>query len=164
MEDTRIDPPKAAPEREMLEAFLDYHRATILLKLQGLSYADLRSTPTKSSMSLLGLVKHLAYVERHWFQIAFENRDLSVPWTKEDPDADFRIEANETTDEVIALYQTSIEESRKISTANSLETVVKMPGRDHTLRWILVHMIEETARHNGHADFLRETIDGQTGE
>ncbi|HEX2915441.1 MAG TPA: DinB family protein [Chloroflexia bacterium] len=162
--DPRHDPPKAAQEKEMLEAFLDYQRDTVLLKASGVSDEDLRRTPTVSSMSLLGMIKHLAYVERSWFQVVFLNRELSVPWTKEDPDADFRIEPDETTASVLAFYQDSVEESRKIAAESSLDAVAQKPGRDATMRWILLHMIEETARHAGHADIIREALDGVTGE
>jgi uncharacterized damage-inducible protein DinB len=115
-------------------------------------------------MSLLGLVKHLAYVERQWFQRVFLNRDLSVPWTKEDPDADWRIEPDETTEAILTLFQASVAESRKVVAENSLDDFAHKPGSDPTLRWIMVHMIEEVARHNGHADIIREAIDGVTGE
>lgn len=161
---TRQDPPWAASEKEMLEAFLDFQRATLLWKVSGVSDEDLRRKPTVSSMSLLGLVKHLAYVERSWFQVVFMNRELSVPWTKEDPDADWRIEPDETTASVLALFQDAVAESRKVVAENSLDDFAKKPGSDPTLRWIVIHMIEETARHNGHADIMREAIDGATGE
>jgi uncharacterized damage-inducible protein DinB len=160
----RQDPPWAASEKEMLEAFLDFQRATLLWKVSGVSDEDLRRKPTVSSMSLLGLVKHLAYVERSWFQVVFMNRELSVPWTKEDPDAEWRIEPDETTASVLAFYQEAVAESRKIVAEHSPDDFAKKPGSDPTLRWILVHMIEETARHNGHADIMREAIDGATGE
>lgn len=161
---TRQDPPWAASEKEMLEAFLDFQRATLLWKVSGVSDEDLRRKPTVSSMSLLGLVKHLAYVERSWFQVVFMNRELGVPWTKEDPDADWRIEPDETTASVLALFQDAVAESRKVVAENSLDDFAKKPGSDPTLRWIVIHMIEETARHNGHADIMREAIDGATGE
>ncbi len=161
---TRQDPPWAAPEKEMLAAFLDYHRATLLQKLSGVSDEDLRRKPTVSSMSLLGLVKHLAYVERNWFQKVFMDRQLSVPWTKEDPDADWRIEPDETTASILDFFQEAVAESRKILAENNLDELAHKPGADPTMRWILIHMIEETARHNGHADIIREAIDGVIGE
>jgi uncharacterized damage-inducible protein DinB len=160
----RQDPPHAAPEKEMLTAFLDFQRDTLLWKVSGVSDEDLRRKPTVSSLSLLGLVKHLAYVERSWFQMVFLNRELSVPWTKEDPDADLRIEPDETTASVLTFYQDAVAESRKIVAESSLDDMAQKPGKDNTMRWILVHMIEETARHNGHADIIREAIDGATGE
>jgi uncharacterized damage-inducible protein DinB len=161
---TRTDPPTVGPEKVMLEAFLDYHRATLLQKVSGVSDADLRRQLVPSLTTLLGLVKHLAYVERSWFQIVFAGEDLPVPWTKDDPDPDFRIASGETTEEILALYREQVARSRAITAAASLDDLARSPGRECTLRWIMVHMIEETARHNGHADILRELIDGATGE
>lgn len=162
---TRVNPPHNASEREMLNTFLDYHRATLLQKIEGLSREDLtRPSSSPSTLTLLGLVKHLAYVERSWFQWSFLNQEPSFPWSKEDPDADFRVEPEESVDDIVALYKAEVEKSRQIANAAELDAVSARPGRDHTLRWILVHMIEETARHNGHADFLREAVDGKTGE
>lgn len=161
---TRSKPPLAAPEKETLEAFLDYHRATLFQKVSGVSDEDLRRKPTVSSLSLLGLVKHVAYVEFWWFRKVFANQDIFDPG-ENDLDFDFRIEPEETTADILALYENEIANARKLVAENSLEDHAKRPGKEAvTLRWILVHMIEETARHNGHADFLREAIDGVTGE
>jgi uncharacterized damage-inducible protein DinB len=161
----RPDLPDAAPEREMLTAFLDWHRATLLLKVAGLDDQALRRHLVPSQTTLLGLVKHLSYVERTWFQIRFAGEDLPVPWSDADPDADFRIEPDESTERILAFYREQVARSRAIVAATpSLDAPQKGPGRKRTLRWILVHMIEETARHNGHADILRELIDGTTGE
>jgi hypothetical protein len=165
---TRIDPPAVAPEKETLMAFLDYHRATLLQKVQGVSEIDLkRPTAPPSTLTLLGLVKHLAYVERWWFQSRFKGIDSEFPWTKEDPDPDFRIEPSETVEGIINFYQNEVGKSRQIVEAASLDdlSVRTWPnGEPNSLRWIVVHMIEEVARHNGHADLLREAIDGVTGE
>ena len=148
-----------------MAGFLDYHRATLLMKIDGVSDEDLRRPMTPSGTSLLGMVKHLAYVERWWFQKDFLDRDVSAPWTEEDPDADFRIEPDESTQEIVDLYQRECQISRDIVAAASLDDLAARAKRkDFSLRWIVVHMIEETARHNGHADILRETIDGVTGE
>jgi uncharacterized damage-inducible protein DinB len=160
----RQDPPSSAPEKEMLTAFLDYHRATLLIKVEGVSDEDLRRRPTVSSMTLLGLVKHLAYVERSWFQHVFAALEVDFPWTKADPDADWRIEDTDTTEDILNLYKTEVAKSREVIAAGDLEAIAKREGADRSLRWILVHMIEETARHNGHADIFREAIDGVTGE
>ncbi|OJV91125.1 MAG: hypothetical protein BGO39_26330 [Chloroflexi bacterium 54-19] len=152
----------------MLDSFLDYHRATLLWKVRGVGDEDLRrsSVPT-STMTLLGLVKHLAYVERSWFQHRFKNDNVTFPWTKEDPDADWRIEPDETTEGILRLYDEECEKSRQIVAAASLDEKAARSwpdGNSPTLRWIMYHMIEETARHNGHADLLREAVDGATGE
>ena len=166
-EDNRPDPPLLAGEAETLAGFLDYHRATLLWKLEGLDDEQLRRPMVPSGTSLLGLVKHLAYVERSWFQRVWAGQEVSVPWTKEDPDADWRIEPDETTADVLALYRGECDRSREIvAAASSLDEAVTHPrwGEQLSRRWILVHMIEETARHVGHADILREQIDGATGE
>ncbi len=163
----RIDPLLAAPEAEMLNAWLDYHRATLLMKVAGVSDEDLRRKLTPSGLTLLGLVKHLAYVERGWFQEVFAGRELYFPGTPEDPDADWRIEPTESRAEILEFYRREVAESRRIVGAASLDDIAKAPsGRQsgHSLRWIMLHMLEETARHNGHADVLRETIDGVTGD
>jgi uncharacterized damage-inducible protein DinB len=126
--DTRPIPPLEAGEKDLLVAWLDFHRSTLLMKDDGVTDEDLRRAMVPSGTSLLGLVKHLAYVERWWFRQVFAGEEVDFPWTDDDPDADWRIEPT-----------------------------------DHTLRWIVTHMIEETARHNGHADIIRELIDGTTG-
>ena len=162
--DHRPDPPLAAAPVEMLSAFLDFHRATLLWKVEGLSDEELRRPLTPSGVCLLGLVKHSAYVERWWFRAVFDGEEVPFPWRSEDPDADWRIEPGETTQEVVALYRAEVERSRRIVAGAAWEDRARQTGFDHTLGWILTHMVEEVARHNGHADILREAIDGQTGE
>ncbi len=185
----RVDPPMTGSERELLESFLDYHRATLLWKIDGLSEADLKRSMTPSGVSLLGLVKHLAYVERSWFQAVFARDDATFPWTNEDPDADWRVQDDENADSIEAFYRAETERSRQIVAAASLDDLARGQYRtgDHaagdslytaslddlargqyrepvSLRWIMIHMIEETARHNGHADLMRQSIDGAAGE
>ncbi len=109
----RVDPPLAAPERAMLTAFLDYHRATLLWKVDGVDDADLRRPLTPSGMSLLGLVKHLAYVEQWWFLMVFAGEDLPAPWTDADPDADWRVEDDETTAAILDFYRSTVERARR---------------------------------------------------
>ena len=162
--DNGVDPPHAAPERETLAAFLDYHRATLLQKVAGLDDEALRRRLVPSQTTLLGMVKHLAYVERWWFQQVFAGREMEDVWSEDDPDADWRIEPGETTGEILALYEREVAISRETAASAGLGDVARMPGKDFTLRWITVHMIEETARHNGHADILRELLDGATGK
>lgn len=165
---SRLDPPIAGREKETLEAFLDYHRATLLCKVDGVGDEELRRAGTRSGVTLLGLVKHLAYVERWWFGIVFAGQDLPDISTEDDPDADWRIEPHETTEQVIAFYEDEVVRSRDITRGAELDEAAYHPSLGSsahpTLRWILLHMLEETARHNGHADILREAIDGQTGE
>ena len=165
--DNRPEPPLLGDETETLAGFLDYHRATLLWKLEGLDDEQLRRAMVPSGTSLLGLVKHLAYVERSWFQGVWAGQEVSFPWTKEDPDADWRIEPDETTGDVLALYDGECDRSREIvAVASSLDEAVVHPRwkEEVSRRWILVHMIEETARHVGHADILREQLDGAVGE
>lgn len=148
----------------MLAAYMDYHRERLLWKIDGVSDADLRRSMVSSGTTLLGIVKHLAYVERWWFQKVFLDADVTFPWTDEDPDADFRIEPNDTTAAIVELYKAECRKNRAIVADHSLEELAKFePRSEHSLRRILVHMIEETAHHNGHADIMREQIDGATG-
>jgi uncharacterized damage-inducible protein DinB len=163
----RPEPPLVANEAETLGGFLDYHRATLLWKLEGLDDEQLRRAMVPSGTSLLGLVKHLAYVERSWFQRVWAGQEVSFPFTREDPDADWRIEPTETTADILALYHGECRRSREIvAAASSLDEVARHHrwNEDVSRRWILVHMIEETARHVGYADILREQLDGATGE
>lgn len=121
---------------------------------------------TPSGLTLLGLVKHLAYVERSWFHEDFLGETIESPWTEDDPDAEFRIEPGETTEDILTLYQTEIASAREIVAAASLDDISrgKRNNPAPSLRWIVIHLIEETARHNGHIDLMREMIDGETGE
>ena len=163
----RKDTPFEGSEKELLEATLDYHRATLLQKTSGLSEHDLRREMTASGTNLLGLVKHLAYVERWWFQWIHAGDDVAFPWTDDDPDADFRADADETAEQVFALYRAENERARTIASTAELDAVARRAHRGEarpSLRWVLLHMIQETARHNGHADIVRELIDGATGE
>ena len=164
--DPRQDPPEGVGEYEMLTAFLDYHRDTLLYKLQDLSEEQLASKPTSSSLTLLGLVKHVAYVELWWFEAVFTEREVEFPDDSENPDIEMVIQPNETSQDVIKLYKEQIARSQQITAdAANLEERAKLPKHEHrNLRWILLHMLEENARHNGHADFLREAIDGRKGE
>lgn len=157
----RDRPASGLLEKESLEAFLDFHRDTVLIKVDGVSDADLRRAMVPSGTSLLGLVKHLAFVERWWFQHNFAGNKVDLG---PDIDFDFRIEPDETTAQILDLYGGECDMSRKITAQASLDDVARNPKRPRTLRWILTHMIEETARHNGHLDVLRELIDGTVGE
>jgi len=165
----RIDPPMAADETAMLSAWLDFHRATLALKCEGLTddQLRLRSVPP-STLSLLGLVRHMAEVEQHWFVGVLGGDQLTqgIYWTEEDPDGDFNGVDTADAADAFATWQEQIELARAAAAGLPLETVGKRQrrGEDVTLRWILVHMIEEYARHNGHADLLRERVDGTTGE
>jgi uncharacterized damage-inducible protein DinB len=157
-----------ADERATLEAFLDLYRETIKRKVRGVSEEDAVRRLVPSATTLAGIVKHLRWVELGWFQRVLAGRppeDLPpVPWTDQDPDADFRLEPGETLARVIAEYDQECARSRAVAAEHSLDdTGTHRRLGQVSLRWIYVHMIEETARHAGHADILREQIDGTTG-
>lgn len=169
--DNRVEPPRQTGERELLERFLDFYRETILWKVSGMSEEDLRRVIVPSGWSPLGMVKHLAYVEQNWFRTRFAgDKDLDVPWTDEDPDADFRVEPDEMTEQILQFYRDACEGARSAVAGASLDDLVaewppdRPPENRPNLRWIYVHMIEETARHAGHLDVARELIDGATGD
>ena len=151
----RQDPPFVAGEREMLESWLDFHRATLLSKCEGLDDDQLRTRSVPpSSLSLLGLVRHMTEVEKHWFRNVL--CDEGVPpsyWS--DGNFDDVDSADVSAD--FAAFREELVSCRRIAAQHRR-------GVDVSLRWIYVHMIEEYARHNGHADFLRERIDGVTGD
>ncbi|MGH3497515.1 MAG: DinB family protein [Nocardioidaceae bacterium] len=164
---TRVDPPYVADERTMLEAWLDFHRETLLWKCEGLTDEQLTIRAAEpSSLTLLGLVRHMAEVERGWFT-AFRNRPYD-DWlfsTKQDPDADFNDISATTVEADKDVFRRECEASRAKAAGLSLDdTETSRRGHEMSLRWIYVHMIEEYARHNGHADLLRERIDGATGD
>ncbi|MDP9224247.1 MAG: DinB family protein [Actinomycetota bacterium] len=153
----------------MLEGWLGYHRTTLEMKCAGLSAAQLRAQPLPPSpLSLLGLVRHLADVERHWFRNIFGGeRAPALFSTDEDPDADFNDLTGVTPEEVFRIWRDECVHASAVIRSASLDEIGKMKGtrtvEDFSMRWILTHMIEEYARHNGHADLIRETIDGATG-
>jgi uncharacterized damage-inducible protein DinB len=169
----RIEPGFYADERTMLAAYLDYHRDTLVWKASGLSQAQLAQPIPSSSLTIGGLVKHMALVEDSWFTDRFAGQGEPEPWASvdwdADPDWEHHSAANDTPEELLALYAVSCARSRAVfAAAGSLDQRSVATSRyssDHfTLRWIVLHMIEETARHNGHVDLLREAIDGLTGE
>jgi len=151
-----------ADERELLNGFLDWYRSVVENKVADLSLEDASRVMTPTGLSPLGIVKHLAYVERGWFNVRFAAEEVKV-----DPDAVFRVEPEDTVASVLAFYRDSVKESRRIAAGASLEDVSKSESPHYgsvSMRWILVHMLEETARHGGHLDLMREQIDGRTGD
>lgn len=171
----RPEPPYDADEQATLLGFLEYQRATFEWKCRGLDAAALRATVGASSMTLGGLIKHLAYVEDDWFSRDLFDNDRKEPWASVDWDADrdweWHSAADDTPDDLFALWRRCVDDARagvaRALADGGLDTLTRRAfpdGRRISLRWILVHMIEEYARHNGHADLLRESIDGQTGE
>jgi uncharacterized damage-inducible protein DinB len=174
-EQGRPEPPLAADEMDTLLGFLDYQRATFAWKCDGVDAAGLKATIAASSMTLGGMLKHLAYVEEAWFSQRFCNRARRPPWDTvdwaSDPDWEWHSAAADSPDELRALWQDAVTRSRllvaeslKDSGLGRLAQWTWPDGRAPSLRWILLHMIEEYARHNGHADLIRESLDGLTGE
>ena len=166
-EPTREDPPNAGPERLQLEAWLDFYRTTLVQKCAGLSDAELTmpSAPP-SNLTLLGLVRHMTFVEQVWFETVFAGREVDEYYKLlDDRDANFTNLDSAPIADVFALYATACATSREIARAHDLDEMAALErrGRHVDLRWIHVHMIEEYARHCGHADLLRERIDGVTG-
>lgn len=163
----RIPPPLVGGEREMLRAFLDYHRATLAMKCDGLGDDELkkRSMPP-STLTLLGLVRHMAEVERQWFRRVIAGEDLPLVWS---PDGDYQVAydaSGATRTEAFAAWEEEVGHARRIEReAGSLDVTgfnVRW-GEDVSLRLVMLHLIHEYARHNGHADLIREGIDGTVG-
>ncbi|MFH8370108.1 DinB family protein [Streptomyces sp. NPDC018031] len=165
MTTTRDYPPLQSDERTMLESWLDFHRATLALKCEGLDDARLRErSAPPSTLSLLGLVRHLAEVERAWFRRVLAGEDVPRIHGEGKRDGDFDLTEEATGEEAFATWHAEVALAREIAARHSLDDTGERGGRQVSLRWIYVHMIEEYARHNGHADLLRERIDGVTGD
>ncbi len=157
--------PYTGAEKESLKVSLDRHRDAVLWKLEGLGDDDLRRPLVPSGTSLLGLVKHLAAVEYGWFCDTFGRETEPLPFDDDDPEADLRIEPEETTEEILAFYGRARAAADQVIAELEVEdTGTAWSGAAVTMRWVLIHMIEETARHAGHVDILRELIDGMAGD
>jgi uncharacterized damage-inducible protein DinB len=172
----RADPPLRAAEAETLLAFLDYHRDTLRMKVAGLDREQLGRTLAPSTMTLGGLVKHLSLVEDNWFSVVLDGNPYADPWAQvdwdADPDWEWRTGSTEEPATLLAEFDATV-----ARTSTTIRAALDRDGLDalsvrtsrrgggaFSLRWILLHMIEEYARHNGHADLLRESIDGRVGE
>jgi uncharacterized damage-inducible protein DinB len=174
-EQGRPEPPLAADETATLVGFLEYQRATLAWKCAGLDAAGLQVRVGASSMTLGGLLKHLAVVEDYWFSRSLLGQDLGAPWDTvdwdADPDWEWHSAAEDDPELLVTLWREAVARSRSVVAEavadRGLEQLARLSwpdGRAPSLRWILCHMIEEYARHNGHADLLRESVDGLTGE
>jgi hypothetical protein len=174
-EQGRPEPPLAGDEAATLLGFLEFQRATLAWKCEGLDAAGLRTTVAASSMTLGGMFKHLAYVEDQWCSRFLHGREPEPPWDtvdwQADPDWDWHSAADDTPGRLLALWGDTVERSRALvgealadGGLGRLALRSWPDGRAPSLRWILTHLIEEYARHNGHADLIRESIDGLTGE
>ena len=163
----RTEPPLTGGERETLRACLDWHRATLALKCDGLSDDDLRrQSMPPSTLSLLGLVRHMAEVERAWFRRVIDGQDVPLVWS---PVGDFQVAYDATgasREDAFGAWEREVDHARRIeAAAPSLDVtgVDRKQGDVYSLRLVLLHVTQEYARHNGHADLLREGIDGTTG-
>jgi len=174
-EQGRPEPPLAADETQTLLGYLEYQRATFAWKWTGMDTAGLNATVGASTMTLGGMIKHLAYVEDHWFshRVHGDSRQpiwRDVDWAA-DPDWDWNSAVSDTVDDLQSLWRDAVSRSRALLAATlaagGLDQLARFSlpdGRTPSVRWIVVHMIEEYARHNGHADLIRESVDGLTGE
>jgi uncharacterized damage-inducible protein DinB len=162
----RTEPAYIAGERGMLEAWLDFQRTTLLLKCEGLDRAGLDARPVASSkLSLHGLVRHMADVERNWFTRTLLRAAETPPlfYDRPDEDSDFFPLDDADWESDLATWQEECERSRAAAARFGLDDTGVRRGNEVSLRWIYVHMIEEYARHNGHADLIREMVDGAVG-
>jgi uncharacterized damage-inducible protein DinB len=168
----RVDPDLSGSERVLLCQYLDNQRQTMLQKTEGLSAAQLVRAHPPSELTLGGLLYHLALVEETWMEVRFFGRPERAPWVGVDWDADpnweFRTAAELVPEELRQRYRDACERSRRVVSATTsldeLSAQARPDGRHFSLRWVLLHLIEETARHAGHADLLREALDGTVGE
>ncbi|GII50075.1 hypothetical protein Psi02_64990 [Planotetraspora silvatica] len=157
--------PYNADEKQSMHVSLDRHRDVVVWKLRGLDDEQLRRPMTPSGTNLLGLVKHLASVEYGWLCETFGRETEPLPFDEEDGDADIRVLPHETTEQILAFYERARAAADKVIEEVEIDGVgTAWHGAAVSMRWVLIHMIEETARHAGHMDILRELIDGATGD
>ena len=174
----RVTPPLSGTETEVLVGMLDWHRDTLRIKTDGLDAEQLDQRLEPSTMTLGGMLKHMAYVEDWWFNQVFAGNPEPEPWAsvdwEADNDWDWHSATVDTPDQLRALLDEAIAASDQIldealAASDGLDALGQMPSRRHpgqrfNLRWVIVHMLEEYARHNGHADLIRESIDGRVGD
>ena len=164
---TRQSTPSVAGERQMLEAWLDFHRQTLLSTCSGLTAEQLRQrSAPPSTLSLLGLVRHMTDVERGWFRRRIAGEDIDFRYSSEaDPDGEFDNVEGADAERDFAAYLEEVELARRAAAGRELDGTFFHERRMvvMSVRWVYLHMIEEYARHNGHADLLRQRVDGATG-
>ncbi|MDQ1712447.1 MAG: hypothetical protein QOE45_1897 [Frankiaceae bacterium] len=163
MEPTR--PPRTGDEKATLLGYLDNQRATLVEKVAGLTDAQAKWSPVPTGTSLFGLLAHLTMTERWWFSAVVADLDPELPWSDEFPDADWDGPPGATLADIVAGYEEECSRSRVIMAGVDLDTRTSTRHASHerNVRDVVVHMVEETARHAGHADILRELIDGSVG-
>ncbi|MER7953756.1 DinB family protein [Streptomyces sp. NPDC096030] len=167
----RTDTPPAWDERTQLATFLDYARDTARAKCEGVSAEDARKAPLPHSplMTICGLINHLRWVEHYWFDVVFLGGELAGPLaeaTDDDPDPEMRVAVDIPLDQLLAEYEEQSARFRGLVAEHDLDTKAERPirdGRHVDLRWVILHLVEETSRHNGHLDIVRELLDGRTG-
>ncbi len=164
--DTRTEAPLVGGEREQLNGFLDFLRGTVVVKAAGLTDEQARRPLVASRLTAIGpLLSHLRWVENYWFGIVLNGQqDVWAEEMKADRDIDFRVGLDLPLSRLIADYEAECAASREIAARLDLDATGDHRGEPVNLRWVLVHMVEETARHAGHLDLLRENVDGATGE
>ena len=174
----RTEPPRAGSEAQVLVTFLDYHRDTLRMKTEALDAGQLDQRLLPSTLTLGGLLKHLSYVEDWWVNQVYADNPAPEPWAsvdwKADGDWEFHSAAEDTPEQLRTLFDETVATSDRIlhealADPDALDSLSRRtfrsdPSRHYNLRWILVHLIEEYSRHNGHADLIRESVDGQVGE
>jgi uncharacterized damage-inducible protein DinB len=160
-----VQVPSTGGEKASLKAALDRHREVVLWKVRGLDDEQLRRPVTPSGTTLLGLVKHLAYVEAGWFCATFGRpAEVLASIDETDPESDLRVAPGESTADIHAYYDRSrVAADQVIEEVGIEELGTSWQGDAVSLRWVLIHMVEEVARHAGHLDIVRELIDGVTG-
>ncbi len=162
----------AADERQSLEEFLGYYRAALVDRAWGLTHDQLQVQLAPSDLSLGKLLAHMAFVERIWFQVRFAGEEMPEPWSsldwEADPDAEMTAASTMTIEQLLAQFNGSVDYSKaKLSVVEDLGQLSERTDREGhawNMRWILIHMIEEYARHCGHADLIRQSIDGDTAD
>jgi uncharacterized damage-inducible protein DinB len=173
-ETNRTEVPLAGTEQEIMLGWLDYHRDTLRWKTEGLDREQLARTLGPGSLTLGGLLKHMALVEDSWFTRSWAGKPMPEPWAsvdwKADPDWELHSASEQSPEELRSLFEESVARSRALVGADADFDALAPRGDHHearrglSLRWIVSHMVEEYARHNGHADLIREAVDGQVGD
>lgn len=164
----REDVPFLGDERALLSGWLDWHRETVHVKCEGIGEEDAWRAPLPASplTSVAGLVSHLTAVESYWFERVVAGLDVALHWTDQDPDLEWRRQPGVTVSQLLQRYRRQCDLSRELAGDLDLDGVCAgwRSGSAVSVRWVLLHMIEETARHNGHLDAVRELVDGVVGE
>jgi len=161
--DGRKIPAHQLGEKDMLTAWLSFTRATVVAKAAGLSASQLRHRFVGSPTSLGGILKHLVTVEQHWFSNVLGGRGIGMPFHADDPDGDWHVAHTDNLDSIVRVYTEACAASDQVIESLDLNSTGAQNDDDYTLRWALVHVTLDTSRHAGHADLIRELLDGERG-